>query len=333
MLEPRTTRATSQGATWLLSLTAALGCATTTSTGNVSTKGIPLSQVMATSDVPRAAVPAPDMMATIVFATQTSEQRPALIEKFRQWCRDSSGAVVQKPQAVDCANRDAPRAGCFAGAAGWYHTTHPRIAYYHEVCADQEGAVSAALLTTSREGVPGGTVAVYERADAVAFVRHYLALYDASNAASAAEEAERERSEQRDFEAAIAKLDGQSDPTLRGAATARESIDFIREMLRDSGFRNLGAFTKAPCLFKAHAESENPTEIDLSKLDLGVLDALAERHVDWHGQTLTAYQIVLKVDGTTAHSEYKTPDAAKRSARAFQALARRCGAKTDNRFR
>jgi hypothetical protein len=215
----------------------------------------------------------------------------------------------------------------------WYAHAHPGTAYYHEVCSGNDGIISAALLTTSRDGVPGGNVAVYERQDAVAFVRKYLTFGENVKAASEARATERKQNEQRDFEAAIAKLDTRSDPALRDVPSARESIDFIREKLSDSGFRRVGSFTKDPCVFEAHSEGENPSDIDLKRLDLSVLDALAERHVEWHGDMLTAYRVVLKVGSETGYSEYKNPDAARRSARAFGALARRCGAKLDNRFR
>jgi hypothetical protein len=93
-----------------------------------------------------------------------------------------------------------------------------------------------------------------------------------------------------------------------------------------------------PCQLTSQSNHQNPTVLELGQLDLNVIDTLtpkSEERYPGHssGDLVPVFQLKLATKDGVGFADFSDADTAKRCAKAFVALARRCGAKQDTRFK
>jgi hypothetical protein len=285
--------------------------------------------------------PPPAFMSSIVFH-YSGDTREAYTDIAR-WCRANGGKEDFHVRAGECASYENPTPGCFADAAWHYSATHGSVAFSSGACVRPDGTMSAAILRFNNS-----ELALYAGAELSAFVEKYVEVRKAREKADE-ERAEKRREEDKAaFDRAVLALDASKDPSLAEVPSARDSIDFLREKLRQGvGRTRLSDFGKPmsstepatnPCQFTSQSERQNPTVLELRELDLNVVDtvtALTRDRILGHsnGEKVPVFQLKLATKSGVGFAEFDDADTAKRCAKAFVAVARRCGAKPDTRFK
>lgn len=292
----------------------------------VQYNGMPLQQLPTqglTNDQPLDA----DLMAT----TARSGSRKAIEEgsrSFLEWCAANGGGWGTNPLTT-------PHTAKFYEAVNEHAASHRLpgsgtfvVATY---CVGQEGALIGAMV--NHRWV---RLAYYDRPAAEAFVARFgPAAKQREREAGAAQDRKREE-KQRSFQQAVVELDGKREPGLATVALASDSIAFIREKIDQDTYGTSGTFLTEPCEFNAFDRGDltAPRTIDLRSLNLSDLQAGEQRPIQSaDGQVQQAYGIKLRSSTGSAFVEFTSMDVAQRTARAFQSLAQRCGAKRDDRFR
>lgn len=316
---------------WLLGLLGGCAAQNVATPAKPSLRDLSLTQAYGSSTVQRVADPAPTLVTTLVFDPQNDEDLVAVLRTYGQWCEEHGGTNVDDSSAQSCPEDPLSGPGCLTEASIWYARQDPGLGFRITSCVDARGRPLAALLRQSHEGKQDGLVAVLEGDALHGFAERYQRMAQAT--AQSWEDAKRQQEADKAaaLDKAIAELDSVADPALKSTPSARMSIDFIREKVASSAYRASVRFV-TPCTLEARSSDTNLTEVDLRKIELNVLDQFAERTIDNHGRVFNTYRLSLKVGPRTAYLDYTDADAAQRSARAFNALAKRCGNKPDTRF-
>jgi hypothetical protein len=315
---------------WFLALGA---CGAATQPPAVPTlRDVSLTQAFEHSSLRKVAEPDSAVITKLVLDPQSDEDLNAIFRTFEQWCDQNAGSVVQSPKATDCSPERLPGAGCLAEASWWYASKQGELRFAPSACIGAESHLLAALIAQNHADKQDQVVAVLEGAALTTFLDRYIALSQATQRKWQESKDEAEAKRVRAFDEAVAQLDANQDSALRGAPTARMSVDFIREKVGDSGYQTSLEFT-SPCVITTRSQESNLADVELRSIDLNVLAGIAERTIELRGRVFNTYRLFLKVGPRTSYLDYNASDAAQRSAKAFDSLARRCGNKPDVRFK
>jgi hypothetical protein len=305
-------------------------------------KGLSLDQLSARwHSMTRLQPPPPAFMSSIVL--HHSGSTAEAYTSIARWCRANGGKENFDVHAGECPSYETPTSECFGEATWHYSDRHHQAAYSTGTCVKPDGTVSVAIL-----GFDNAQVALYSGAELSAFVERYVEVGKAQVTSWKNTEEKRKQDDQAAFDQAVLALDASKEPGILALPTARESIDFLREKLKEGvGRTRLSEFANRldpnvpatmPCQMTSQSEHQNPTILELRELDLNVVDTFTTLTMDRYlghpnGDVVPVFQLKLATKTGIGFAEFYDADTAKRCAKAFVALARRCGAKQDNRFK
>jgi hypothetical protein len=312
------------------------------SSDSAALKGMTLEQLSARwQSLKRIQPPPPAFMSSIVFHHNGDKQEA--YTDIARWCRANGGREDFEVSAGECPSYEKPNSGCFGEAAWHYSARHGNAAFSSGACVKQDGSLSAAILSFDNS-----QVALYAGAELSAFVEKYVEVGKTQQKAWKEQADKKSADDRAAFDQAVLALDAAKDPSLSGVPSARDSVDFLREKLKEgvgrtrlSDFGNPMMQTAAatnPCQFTSESEHQNPTVLELGELDLNLGDTVTTLTRDRflghpNGEQVPVFQLKLATKSGVGYAEFNDVDTAKRCAKAFVALARRCGAKPDTRFK